>query len=244
MRLSVMWGALLALVVALSSGMAFAATDDKAAADDKGGNPKAVDLIFEHKHLSNVEQGKEIDYNFNRSATNPELLGQPFSDKITLKVVAAKPTGEKDVDLQIYTGDRARDLQKLPGLTINPVFIVYFDQAVSSFGNLAHAKLPYLRNAFSLALRDKTKVEPIKVGYNGKQIDAYRISMNPYVDDQHASKMEGWEGAQYELILSDQVPGEIVELASTYKNKLKGNEKLKLDERITLDGVTGLEGAK
>ena len=95
--------------------------------------------------------------------------------------MAAKPTGEKDVDLQIYTGERARDLQKLPGLTINPVFIVYFDQAVSSFSNLAGAKLPYLRNAFSLALRDKSKVEPIKVDYKGKTIDAYRISMDPYV---------------------------------------------------------------
>jgi len=244
MRLSVMWGAPLALVVALSSGMAFAAADDKAGADDNGGKPKAVDLIFEHKHLSNVEQGKEVDYNFNRTATDPKLLGQPFSDKITLKVVAAKPTGEKDVDLQIYTGPRARDLQKLPGLTINPVFIVYFDQAVSSFGNLAGGKLPYLRNAFSLALRDKTKVEPIKVDYKGKQIDAYRITMSPYVDDDHAPKMQGWEGAQYVLILSDEVPGEIVDLVSTYKNKFKGNEKLKLVERITLDGVTGLEGAK
>jgi len=235
MRLSVMWGVPLALMVALWSGLATAAAGDP---------PTAVNMIFEHNHLSNVEQGKEVDYKFNRTATDPKLLGQPFSDTITLKVVGAKPTGEKDVDLQIYSGERARELQKLPGLTINPVFIVYFDQAASSFGNLAGGKLPYLRNAFSLALRDKTKVEPIKVDYKGKQIDAYRITMSPYVDDEHAPKMQGWEGAQYVLILSDEVPGEIVDLVSTYKNKFKGNEKLKLVERITLDGVTGLEGAK
>ena len=56
--------------------------------------------------------------------------------------------------------------------------------------------------------------------------------------------MQGWEGAHYVLILSDEVPGEIVDLLSTYKNKFKGNEKLRLVERITLDGVTGLEGAE
>ncbi len=235
MRLSVMWGVPLALIVALWSGLATAAAGDP---------PTAVNMIFEHKHLSNVEQGKEVDYNFHRTASDPVLLGQPFTDTITLKVVGAKPTGEKDVDLQIYSGERARDLQKLPGLTINPLFIVYFDQAVSSFSNLAGAKIPYLRNVFSLALRDKAKVEPIKVDYKGKKIDAYRISMNPYADDQNASKMQGWEGSQYVLILSDQVPGEIVDLVSTYKNKLKGNEKLRIVERITLDGVTGLEGAK
>lgn len=235
MRLKSMGGVSLALIIALWSGMAAAAADDP---------PTAVNMIFEHKHLANVEQGTEVDYKFNRTATNPQLLGQPFSDTITLKVVAAKPTGEKDVDLQIYSGERARDLQKLPGLTINPVFIVYFDQAVASFSMLAGAKLPYLKNAFSLALRDKTKVEPVKVDYKGKKVDAYRISMSPYVSDEHAAKMQGWEGAQYVLILSDQVPGEIVDLVATYKNKYKGNEKLKLMERITLDGVTGLDGVQ
>jgi hypothetical protein len=235
MRLSTVWGAPLALILALWSGMAVAAAGDP---------PSAVNLIFEHKHLSNVDQGKEVDYKFNRTVSDPKLLGEPFTDSITLKVVAAKPTGEKDVDLQIYTGERARDLQKLAGLTINPVFIVYFDQAVNSFSNLAGAKVPYLRSVFSAALKDKTKVEPIKVDYKGKQIDAYRISMNPYMDDQNASKMQGWEGAHYTLILSDEVPGEIVDLLSTYKNKFKGNEKLQLVERITLDGATGLEDAK
>jgi hypothetical protein len=235
MRLSTVWGAPLALILALWSGMAVAAAGDP---------PSAVNLIFEHKHLSNVGQGKEVDYKFHRTVSDPKLLGEPFTDSITLKVVAAKPTGEKDVDLQIYTGERARDLQKLPGLTINPVFIVYFDQAVNSFSNLAGAKPPYLRQVFSMALKDKTKVEPIKVDYKGKQIDAYRISMNPYADDQNASKMQGWEGARYTLILSDEVPGEIVDLLSTYKNKFKGNEKLQLVERITLDGASGLEDAK
>jgi len=235
MRFSCMRAASAALMVVLWSGFATAAAGDP---------PTAVNMIFEHKHLANVEQGTEVDYKFNRSATDPRLLGQPFSDTITMKVVDAKPTGEKDVDLQIYSGERARELQKLPGLTINPVFIVYFDQAVASFSMLAGAKPPYLRNAFSMALRDKSKVEPVKVDYKGKKIDAYRISMSPYVSDRNASKMQGWEEAQYVLILSDQVPGEIVDLVSTYKNTFKGNEKLQLVERITLDGVTGLEGVK
>ena len=235
MRLSTVLGAPLVLIVATWSGLAAAAAGDP---------PTAFNLIFEQKHLSNVEQGKEVDYKFNRTVSDPTLLGEPFTDNITLKVVAAKPTGEKDVDLQIYTGERARDLQKLPGLTINPVFIVYFNQAVSSFSNLAGAKPTYLTEYFLPALRDKTKVEPIKVDYKGKPIDAYRISMTPYADDKNASKMQGWEGAHYTLILSDEVPGEIVDLLSTYKNKFPGNKKLQLVERITLDGVTGLEGVK
>jgi len=235
MQLSAVWGAPLALAIMLSSGVAAATTGDP---------PTAVNMIFEHKHLANVKAGSEIDYRFKRTVSDAKLLGQPFSDDITLKVVGEKPTGAKDVDLQIYTGERARDLQKLPNLTINPVFLVYFRQAINSYGMLAGGKLPYLREIFSKGFKDKAKVEPVKVDYKGKKIDAYRISMEPYKGDENEAKMEGWEGSQFVLVLSDQVPGEIVDLVSRFKNKYPGNEKLRLVERITLDGVTGLEGDK
>jgi hypothetical protein len=85
-------------------------------------------------------------------------------------------------------------------------------------------------------------VEAVKVDYQGKKIDAYRISMAPYVGDQNESKMQGWEGAEYVLVVSEQVPGEIVDLIAKYKNKYSGD--LRLVERITLDGVSGVEEGK
>jgi hypothetical protein len=226
-----MCSALLALPVAFGGTGASAAEQ-----------PLATTMIFDHKHLSNVEQGKQIGYKFNRTVSNAQLLGQPFTDDITLKVVGAKPTGERDVDLQIYTGERARDLQKLPGLTINPVFLVYFNQAVNTFSMIAGGQQPYLTRLFSNGFKDKAKVEPVKVEYNGKKIDAYRVSMAPYVGDPSEAKMQGWEGAEYVLVLSDQVPGEIVDLIAKYKNKYPGD--LRLVERITLDGVSGVEDVK
>lgn len=233
MRLLAVCGAGLALMAATWSSVAAATAGDK---------PNAVKMIFEHKHLANVEQGKEIDYRFRRTVSDPKLLGQEFSDDIKLKVVGTKPTGEKDVNLQIYTGDRARDLQKLGNLKINPVFQVYFSQAVNSFSMLAGGQRPYLTRVFSMGFRDKAKVEPIKVDYKGKKIDAYRISMAPYKGDRNESKMQGWEGAEYILVVSEQVPGEIIDLIAKYKNKYPGD--LRLVERITLDGATGLEEVK
>ncbi len=226
--------AALALTVAACTGAAAAIAADP---------PKATDIIFEQKHLANIDPGKEVDYKFNRTVSNPDMLGQPFSDSITLKVTGMKPTGEKDVDLQIYTGDRARDLQKLPDLTINPVFLVYFNQAVNTFHQLAGGQQPYLTRVFSEGFKNKAKVEPIKVDYNGKKIDAYRVSMAPFIGDQSESKMQGWEGAEYVLVISDQVPGQIVDLISKYKNKYDDKD-LRLVERTTLDGASGLEEIK
>jgi len=230
MRLFLGVCALLALPFAFWSGVASAAAADE---------PSAANMIFDHKHLSNVEQGSEVEYKFNRSVSDARFLGEPFSDEITLKIVATKPTGEKDVALQIYTGERARDLQKIAGLTINPVFIVYLEQAVNSYSRLSGGQPSYLKRAFSMALKDKAKVEPVKVQYKGQPIDAYRISVTPYVGDQNASKMEGWDKSKFVFVLSKQVPGEIVDMHSTFNNPTVGN--LKLQERITLSGVEGLQ---
>jgi hypothetical protein len=255
MRLSIVGSAVVALGLALGSGAVFAAAEDKPAAEkpaeqtpadqksDDATSKEILDRIFDRKHLSNVDAGKELVYKFHRTVSNPDLLGQAFNDDITLKVNAAKPDGGRDVDLQIYTGDRARDLQKMPDRLHNPVLLVYFNQAVNTFHMLAGGQSPYLTRVFSTALRDKAKIEPIKITYDGKQVDAYRISMTPYKGDQAQAKMQGWEGAQYIMVVSDQVPGQVVDLVSEYQNKY--NEKnLRLVERITLDGVDGLDDIK
>jgi hypothetical protein len=240
MRAKFVVSALVALVIAPWFGVAMATAADEPKPAPSG--PKATELIFDHKHLNKVDPGKQIDYRFNRTVSDATMLGQPFSDDITLKVVEAKPTGERDVDLQIYTGERARDLQKLPGISINPVFLVYFNQGVNTFHQLAGGQQGYLTRAFTTGW-EKAKVEPVKVNYQGKEISAYRISMKPYLGDPNETKMQGWEGAEYTLVLSNDVPGEIVDLVAKYQNKY-AEKNLRVVERITLNGATGLEDVK
>lgn len=216
-----------------------AADEPKPAEAGAAAQPAATDLIFEEKHLANTPVGKTIDYKFNRTVTDPQILGASFSDDITLKVVADKDEGKKDLDLQIYTGDRARDLQRLEKFSINPVFAVFFSQAINTFNQLAGGQVNYLQSVFSNGWL-KAKVEPIKVTYDGKQVDAFHISMTPFVNDKYESKMQGWEGAKFDVIVSKDVPGEIVDLLATYHNRYPP-AKLKLSERITLAGATGLE---
>ena len=234
-----------AAIVVAALAVGFHAVSVKAADDPKpadaaaSGQPKATDLIFEHKHLAKVEPGKQIVYKFNRQVSDPKILGVAYSDDITLKVVADKEDGKKDIELQIYTGDRARELQKLEKFTINPVFAVFFSQAVSTFNQLAGGQVNYLQRSFSDGWL-KAKVEPIQVDYNGKKISAYRITMTPFQGDKYESKMQGWEGAKYQVVVSDEVPGEIVDLVATYHNRYPP-ALLNMSERITLAGITGLE---
>jgi hypothetical protein len=231
--------ALMALSLVASSGIAAAANaadqTPAAPAPATGNQPTAMNVIFDHKHLSNVDQGSALGYRFNRIVSDPKLLGEPFSDEITMKVVATRPTGEKDVDLQIYTGERARELQKIPSVTINPMFLVYFDMTVSTLKQLSGAKYGYLKATFSDGFKDKAKIEPMKFDYKGKTIDAYRITMAPYVGDALANTMQGYDVSKFTLVVSDQVPGEVVQLSSVYESSEQAAPKL--EERITLDGA-------
>ena len=230
--------ALMAFSLAASPGFAAAnAADQSPAAPPPatGAQPTPLDVIFEHKHLANVDQGTALGYRFNRIVSNPEILGQPFSDEITMKVVGIRPTGEKDVDLQIYTGERARELQKIPSVTINPMFVVYFDMSVSTLKQLTGAKYGYLKATFSDGFKDKAKIEPVKLDYKGKTIDGYRVTMAPYVGDPQASKMQGYDVSKFTLVVSKEVPGEVVQLSSVYESTLKTAPKL--EERITLEGA-------
>src|SRR5689334_21617703 len=134
MRFYRLGGAVLAVALVFGfQAMSVKAADERKPADAAAaGQSKATDLIFERKHLTNVPVGGTVTYNFERAPTDPKVLGIGFKDTITVKVVAEKEDGKKDIDLQIYTGDRARDVQKLEKFTINPVFAVFFAQAVST----------------------------------------------------------------------------------------------------------------
>ena len=231
--------AVVALSLAVSTAIAVANAADPAAPaappSATSNQPTAMNVIFDHKHLSNVDQGTSLGYRFDRTPSDPKLLGEKFSDEITMKVTGIRPTGEKDVDLQIYTGERARELQKIPSVTINPMFIVYFDMSVNTLKQLTGAKYGYLKATFSDGFKDKAKIEPVKVDYKGKSIDAYRITMAPYVGDANAKTMQGYDVSKFILVVSDQVPGEVAQLTSFYESSLK--EAPKLEERITLDGA-------
>jgi hypothetical protein len=98
MRFYGLGGVVVALALVFGSHVVNAqAADQPKPAEAATTEPKATDLIFEHKHLAKVEAGKQIDYKFNRTVSDEKMLGQGFSDDITLKVTADKPDNNKDL---------------------------------------------------------------------------------------------------------------------------------------------------
>jgi hypothetical protein len=197
--------------------------------------PSSVDILFERKHLSNVEAGQDLVYRFERKVSAAELLGQPFTDDIKVEVKKVEPNGFREVIVKVFSGDRARDPYPIDGLTGNPILVVFLDRAVSSYMSVAGGKIPYLKDKFRTAIRERATVEPVHVKLGDKTVEAQRISLQPYAGDLNAQKMRGYENSKFTFVVSDAVPGQFVELSAVYESTAQ--EAPRLEERTLMVGA-------
>jgi len=197
--------------------------------------PKPTDILFNRPHISNVAAGTVLDYKFVRKPSNEKLLGPGFTDDITVKVESDATEGKKNVLVQIYTGERARDPQRITGMDGNPMMVVCLDNAVSHFRDLAGGDSAYLKNTFSRYLAQHATIAPVKILYKGEEVDGYEITATPYSDDPAKSKMGGFENATFKIALSDKIPGYLARMIADISNTDKAAPTLL--ETTTLDGV-------
>ncbi len=197
--------------------------------------PKPADILFERPHIASVAPGTDLVYKFERKPSDPKVMGEGFTDDITVKILSDGAPGKKNVRLQIYSGDRARDPQDITDMDGNPMLIVYLDNAVSHFRLLAGGDAAYLKGMFKKSLGDDATITPVKIDYKGQSVDGYRISLTPYINDPAKPRMNGYEGSTFTITLSDKIPGYFAKMVSDYTNTNK--TVATLVETTTLEGV-------
>jgi hypothetical protein len=225
------------MAVALAVGvLSLASTALQAAAQD---NKAIVDMLFEEKHIVNVPVGTKLVYTFERKPSDPAKLGIAYKDDITVTVEADAPNNKKNVMLQIYSGERARDPHRITDMDGNPILIVYLDNAVAHFRDLAGGDRAYLKNTFSSQIAKSAKLDAVKIVYNGQEVDGHRVTVSPYTNDPARAKMRGYEGATFTIVVSEKIPGHFAQMVSNYTNSSK--EQPVLQETTTLKGVEGVK---
>lgn len=207
-------------------------------AADAGDVKKATQLIFEAQHLDKTNKGDELVYDFSSKPSDEKVAGAGFKDSISVKIMDVV-NGKRAVEMQIYTGERARELQKMPELTINPIFVVSMQQAMATFARMSGGDFNYLKTRFSKVLDEKGTVEPLKIDFKGETHDALRISLTPFKDDVAAPKMKGYQSSTYSMIVSPTVPGEFVESVSVIKSTEA--DKIGFEDRTAIAGFGGIK---
>jgi hypothetical protein len=226
-------------LLSLAAGTVMAASLMSPVMAADGDAKKATDMLFEAKHIVGVPAGSELLYKFVRKPSNEKILGAGFSDDIKVKVESDGVEGKKNVRVELYTGDRARDPHQITDMDGNPLLIVYLDTALGHFRQLAGGDHSYLKGKFRSSLGDKSKLEPVKISYKGADVEGYRISVTPFADDPARSKMRGYENSEFSIVISDKIPGHFVQMVANYINSQKDGPSLL--ESTTLDGVGGIK---
>lgn len=197
--------------------------------------PRPTDILFNRPHIASVAAGTVLDYKFVRKPSDEKALGAGFTDDITVKIESDGAPGKKNVLVQMYTGDRARDPQRITDMDGNPMLVVYLDGAVSHFRQLAGGDSAYLKNMFSKYLADGATIAPAKILYKGQEVDGYQVTATPYANDPARAKMNGFENATFKIALSDKIPGYFAQMVSDYTSTDKSAPSLL--ETTTLEGV-------
>lgn len=194
-----------------------------------------LDQMFEKPHISNLEPGTELVYRFARKPSDEKILGTAFEDDIKVKIESnAEKEGKKNVRIDIYSGDRARDPHRITDMDGNPLLVVYLDNAVAHFRQVAGGDRDYLKNTMKRAMC-KANVERVSINYKGETVPGVRLVITPYKNDPSRNKMRGFEGAKFSIVVSDKIPGVFAKMISDYSNSDK--QAPSLYETTTLQGV-------
>lgn len=191
-----------------------------------------VDILFMRPHLSRLTAGAELTYRLERSPSDTARLGEPLSDDIKLVVRSVAASGGRDIDLRIFTGERAREVNGITDLTGNPVLVIFLDRAVSNMVRLTGGNAPYFKDRLRTALRDKATSETTKTEFEGKTLDATRIVVRPFDGDANAERMLGYQRSQFEFLVAEDAPGMLLDMKSSFVSTLA--DAPKLEEHIFL----------
>lgn len=197
--------------------------------------PSAADLLFEQPQMKNAAPGSIITYDYlRRSGIEKGPFGAPLQDTVTIKVEPGKQPDGRNMDVAMFSGLNRRPAGPFEDMVGNPIVPLFLENHVMALSKVLEANPRYLKLAIRKGMREKATVTPVKIPFDGKQVDAYRIEMQPFLGDPMGERMRGLENLTYTFVTSPSVPGEIVSMEAVSKTKDGGElleEKLGYDQK-------------
>jgi hypothetical protein len=203
-------GALLSLAAISALGQAQAeppapAQAQTAAADEL--NP-AETLLFETGHLASIAHPAKLEYRFSWDGS------AAFTDRIILTIKGDGPL--HDVEADYLSGVQHVAYPPVEQSRGNPLLLFFLEHDLREMQRETKGTTGYFRRLIRLALaQPNLKIESTNVAVGDRQVAARRVLIEPYRSDPNAaSRYPRLAGKTYEFILADEVPGQIVSLAT------------------------------
>ena len=170
--------------------------------------PTATELFFDTPYLTKVPPGTTLNYAYKHTTSKADL-GEGFDETMAMQVTAPpEDTSKRVADVVIRRGDKEGEAGPFPTMNGNPIALVLLERDVKEMAQLSKGSPFYIRNRVRDHLANGT-VAPARFTYDGREIEGWKLSMQPFAGDPNKDKLQELAGRHYEFLFSDQVPGGI-----------------------------------
>lgn len=186
--------------------------------------------VFLDNHLGNLGKTADVEFSFKRSGT----LGDNFEDKVVLHVRDGGKENGRLVSADFLSGKSALKLPEIPNPQGNPVVLYFLERDVREMERITKGKQLFFRKRIRLALADADQIKPVTVRFEGRDIKADEVRVQPYLDDPVVkARAEKYEKKAYIFTLSNQVPGGVYQIRTTVASTDEKADAPLIDETMT-----------
>ena len=185
-----------------------------AMAEDDPRPEDPASLLFEAPQWAATRPGATLSYRYSRKSANEALYGPSFEDRIRLHIEKGDAEATRTVRVELFGRERRRAAGPFEDVSANPVLMLFLEHHLEQLSRSVHANPRYLKNAIRAALRDKYRIEAGESLVDGRPVKTWRVLIAPFIDDPNKARMNGLEGLAYTLAVSEEVPGQVTELAA------------------------------
>lgn len=201
---------------------------------------RAETLMWMEDHLGNISEPIEIQYDFSKGGSYED----GFSDRVTMDVIEFHEDGSRSVEMQFFTGHRENKTirpNQLNEIHGNPVLGIYMQGDVYEMDRLTDGNWRYFHRRIKLALSENADVENVKITHDGKEIEAEKVTLAPYVKDPNRVEFDEFADKTYEFIFSEEIPGELYQIRTVIPNNVEQDAEPLITETLTFAGAKSID---
>lgn len=199
--------------------------------------PNASDLLFEEPQMRNVAPGSTLTYGYQRrSGISKGPFGPAMDDRIKLTVEPGTVDDKRNIRVEMFSGANRFPAGPFEDMAGNPVMTLFLEHHLMDLAKVLSANPRYIKNGIRRALRDNATVTPTKATVKGQTVDAWRVEVQPFIEDKMKARMRGLENLTYTFVTSPAVPGELLSIEAQSKTA-EGGELLQ--ENLSYDPTAG-----
>jgi hypothetical protein len=179
-------------------------------------------LLFETDHLAGLRAPAALVYDFRGHDA------AAFTDTVRLDL-APQGSGTR-ATVKFLSGERQQPLPPLDNAHGNPVLLGFLEHDIARMHRLTGGSATYFRKRIRMALADGAQVVAQPIMWQGRQVAAQLVRIQPYRDDPQRARYEKYAGKTYRFVVSDNVPGGVYQLGTALADGAPDDETLTLVE--------------